>query len=62
MKKGSQDLMNLEQQIKIYEDCISRLEECKRAGSGDQYQLSEDLDNAYKQISLLRIRKMMMNA
>ena len=62
MKNENNDLMNLEQQIKMYEECISRLEECKRAGSGDLSRLSEDLTNAYQQISLLKIRKMMMNA
>jgi len=62
MKNEDYDQMNLEKQIKTYEDCISRLEECKRTGSGDPSTLSEDLEKAYQQITLLKIRHMMMNA
>ena len=51
--------MNLEQQIKTYEDCIARLEECKRNGSDDMSRVNRDLEAAYEQIALLRIRKMM---
>ena len=51
--------MNPDKQIKIYEDCIARLEECKRKGSGDLSRLCEDLDKAYEQVALLKIRKMM---
>lgn len=51
--------MNLDKKIKFYEDCIARLEECKRKGSGDITRLCEELDKAYEQIALLKIRKMM---
>ena len=61
MKNKDYDQMNLEKQIKSYEDCISRLEECKRTGSGDTSTLPEDLEKAYQQVALLKIRKMMMN-
>ncbi len=53
----------MEQQIKYYEDCISRLEDCKKIISGDRTRVCKDLDDAYRQIALLKIRKMMgMNA
>ena len=32
--------MNLDKQIKYYDDCIARLEECIRKGSGDLSRLS----------------------
>ena len=51
--------MNLDKQIKTYEDSISRLEDCKRNGSGDTSLLCEDLNRAYEQITLLKIRRMM---
>ena len=51
--------MNLDKQIKTYEDCIARLEECKRNGIEDPSRIGEDLDRAYEQITLLKIRKMM---
>lgn len=51
--------MNLDQQISQYEDCISRLEDRIRFGSGDHSKLSIDLENAYQQVALLKIRKMM---
>ena len=51
--------MNLEQQIKSFEDCIARLEETKRTGSADPSRLDQDLEKAYEQIALLRIRLMM---
>ncbi|MFC2098304.1 hypothetical protein ACFLTA_06510 [Bacteroidota bacterium] len=51
--------MNLDKQIKFYEDCITRLEECKRKGTEDLSRLSEEQDKAYEQIALLKIRKMM---
>ena len=51
--------MSFEQQIKYYEDHISSLEDCRRTGSGDISRLCMDIDNAYQQIALLKIRKMM---
>ncbi|MFC2115698.1 hypothetical protein ACFLTU_04445 [Bacteroidota bacterium] len=59
MNKDKPQQMNLDQQIKYYEDCIARLEECKKAISGDPSRICEDLNNAYQQITLLKIRKMM---
>ena len=52
--------MNLDRQIKLYEDCISRLEELKRAGTGDVSKVEFELEQAYRQASLLKIRRMMM--
>lgn len=54
--------MNLENQIRTYEDCIARLEELKRAGSGDISRICNDLEKAYEQIAVLRIRQMMLKA
>jgi hypothetical protein len=51
--------MNLDRQIRTYEDCIARLEESKRRGGVDLSKVEKDLENAYRQVSLLRIRKMM---
>jgi len=51
--------MNLDQQIKLLEDCIARLEERIKAGSGDMARLNKDLGSAYDQMALLKIRKMM---
>ena len=51
--------MNMDQQIKYYEDCISRLEESKKTISGDSTRICEDLEKAYQQVTLLKIRKMM---
>jgi hypothetical protein len=62
MKNKDYDQMKMEKQIKTYEDCISRLEECKRTGSGDPSTISKDLETAYQQITLLKIRQMMLNA
>lgn len=49
--------MNLDRQIKLYEDCIARMEECRRSGSGDLSKLNQDIEEAYKQVALLKIRK-----
>lgn len=54
--------MILDRQIKLYEDCINRLEESKRNGSGDLSQLDSDLEHAYRQMTLLKIRRMMLSA
>ena len=62
MNKDNHNHMNLEKQIKFYEDHISSLEECKRANSGDISLICNELNNAYQQIALLKIRKMMMTA
>ncbi len=51
--------LNLDQQIKFYEDRISRLEELKRTSHGVPSRVNEDLDRAYRQVALLKIRKMM---
>jgi hypothetical protein len=51
--------MNPEQQIKQYEDCITRLEEARNDGSVDQSSASREIENAYRQIALLKIRKSM---
>jgi hypothetical protein len=51
--------MNLDRQIKLYEACINRLEDSKRAHQGDPTRLENELNEAYEQISLLKIRKMM---
>lgn len=53
--------MNLDRQIKKYEDCINRLEDSKRDRHGDPSRLDDELDKAYQQITLLKIRKMMFN-
>ncbi len=54
--------MNLDHQIKLYEDRISMLEDSIRSCSGDHSEIEMDLDLAYQQVTLLKIRKMMMNA
>ena len=59
MKNGDYCYMNMDQQIKYYEDCISRLEESKKTISGDSTRICEDLEKAYQQVTLLKIRKMM---
>ncbi len=51
--------LNLDQQIKLFEDQISRLEELKRTTPGAPFRVNEDLDRAYRQVALLKIRKMM---
>jgi len=62
MEKDEIINMNIEQQIRFYEDQINRLEQSNRS-SGDTGRLSEDLNRAYQQLSLLKIRRMMnMNA
>ena len=62
MSDKKHDKMILDRQIKIYEDCINRLEESKRNGSGDLAKLEIDLEYAYHQVALLKIRKMMLSA
>ena len=54
-------VMNLDRQIKMYEDSINRLEDSKRTLQGDSFRLDDELDKAYQQITLLKIRKMMFN-
>ncbi len=51
--------VDLDRQIEFYEDCISRLEERRRAGIGDGSRLEIELEQAYKQSALLKIRRMM---
>ncbi len=51
--------MNLDQQIKSVEENITILEECRRNCAGDPSQFEKDLDHAYQQMALLKIRKMM---
>lgn len=51
--------MNLDQQIKTFEECITRLEQCRRNGFGDTERIKLELDKAYEQMAVLRIRKMM---
>jgi hypothetical protein len=58
MKDGSHE-MNLDQQIKSIEENITLLEECRRNCEGDPTRFDEDLDEAYRQVALLKIRKMM---
>lgn len=54
--------MILDRQIKMYEDCINRMEESRRNGSGDLSRLDSDLEDAYRQVALLKIRRMMLSA
>jgi len=51
--------VNLEHQIKVYEECITRLEKCRQSGSGDCSRLDREIENAYQQIALLKIRQSM---
>lgn len=51
--------MNLDQQIKSIEENITLLEECRRNCEGDPTRFDEDLNEAYRQVALLKIRKMM---
>jgi len=62
MSKDTHNEMNLDQQIKSFEDSINRLEECRRIEMGDLSQLDKDLENAYRQVTLLKIRKMMFSS
>jgi hypothetical protein len=62
MSEDTHSEMNLDQQIKLFEDSINRIEECRRIGTGDLSQLDIDLENAYRQVALLKIRKMMFSA
>jgi hypothetical protein len=62
MSNKKHDRMKLDRQIEIYEDCINRLEESKRNGFGDLSQLDSDLEHAYRQVALLKIRRMMLSA
>lgn len=59
MKNDDHNDMSMDQQIKYYEDCISRLEESKKTISGDCTRICLDLEKAYQQVALLKIRKMM---
>jgi hypothetical protein len=60
MHKDNYRRMNLDRQIELYEDCINRLEDCWRAGSGDSSKIKNELDKAYQQVTLLKIRRMML--
>jgi hypothetical protein len=51
--------MNLDRKIKLYEDCIARLEELRRSGIGDLKEIERDIESAYQQVALLKIRKQM---
>jgi hypothetical protein len=62
MSNKKHDRMILDRQIKMYEDCINRMEESRRNGSGDLSKLDGDLEHAYQQVALLKIRKMMLTA
>jgi hypothetical protein len=53
--------MNLDNQIRLYEDCINRLEDSRRACHGDSSKLEDELEQAYRQVALLKIRRMMMS-
>lgn len=59
MKNDDPRDMNLDQQINSYEERISLLEDCIRSGSGDPSRINAELDHAYRQVALLKIRKMM---
>ncbi len=61
MENENDQNMNLDQQIKSFEDRITAIEEYMRSGSGDPSQLAKDLDQAYQQVALLKIRKMMLD-
>jgi hypothetical protein len=60
MDKENHRKMNLDRQIELYEDCINRLEQCKRAGTGDPSKIENELEKAYQQVTLLKIRRMML--
>ena len=49
----------MDRQIKVKEDYIARLEESRRTGSGNDAKLDHDIENAYQQIALLKIREFM---
>jgi hypothetical protein len=60
MEEKNHNDMNLEQQIKRCEEHIAFLEESKRAGTGNQARISKNLEEAYTQAALLKIRKSMI--
>ena len=54
-----QDQKSIEQQIKLCQERITRLEEYKRGSWENRERIEKDLDRAYQQIALLKIRQMM---
>ena len=51
--------MNQDHHIKLCENYIAKLEECRRTGTDDHSQLNEDIKKAYEQLALLKIRQSM---
>ena len=51
--------MNYDRQIRLCEEKIARLEECRRLAGSSPGQNDRSLDEIYEQIVLLKIRKVM---
>ncbi len=51
--------MDIDQQIRRCEERILRLEDDRRNAFGDQEKMDASLDEQYRQVTILKIRKMM---